>query len=156
MSEILAQAINQSSYINVNLDVGTWQWLQISFWAFAIVLIGAIVLLVYHLVYRYRTPKEANDIRAGSHKKTAGILLAGDDGYADYEPLAFTGAEGWGETRASGKLKQHYTGFFPRPGLASADQVADGKSLDKTQTLANFINTLNTRKLFLRGAKTSL
>jgi hypothetical protein len=155
MNEILAQPIDQSGYVNVNLDVGTWQWLQASFWVAAVLVIAVLVLLVYIIVYRYRTPKEASDIRSGSHKKTAGVILVGDDGYADYEPFAYTGAEGWGETKSRGKPKQHYTGFLPRPGLASAETI-DADKQENTEKLANFINTLNTRKLFWRGAKTSL
>lgn len=155
MNEVLAQPLDQSGYVNVNLDVGTWQWLQASFWVAAFLVVALLVILVYHIVYRYRTPKEANDIRSGSHKKTAGILLVGDDGYTDYEPFAYTGNEGWGETKTRGKPKQHYTGFLPRPGLASSETIDEAKQ-EKTEALANFINTLNTRKLFLRGAKTAL
>lgn len=151
------QSFSNPQYININLDVGTYQWLQISFWAFAIAVIIALVAVAYHFVHVYRTPKESKDIRSGSHMKKAGFLLVGDDGYADYEHVEYTGAEGWGETKSVGKKKDHYTGFFPRPGIApSTEIVEDGKSQEKTEALANFINMLMTRKVFLRGAKTSL
>lgn len=147
------------SYVTVNLDPGTWGWLQASVWVSVALTIGICVVLVYHFVDQFRTPPFAKRVRDAHRSKKAGLLLVGDDGYGDYEITKYSGSEGWSETKERGKPKWNYIGFNPRPGKiddAIPVDVASGKSLDKTRRLSEFINYLNTRKVVVRGSNNPL
>jgi hypothetical protein len=143
------------SVINVPMDATTFGWLQISFWAFSAAVIAAIVFFAYHIIDQFRTPDISKRTRDSHRQKKAGLILAGDDGYADFEIAKYTGSEGWAETKEKGKPKWNFIGFFPRPGKISEDTPVDesgGKDLSKTRQWAEYINFLNTRKIQFRGS----
>lgn len=101
--------------IAVQLDPLTWSWLQVSVWAFVLSTIMAVVFLAYHFIDQFRTPPISKKTRDSHRQKKAGLLLVGDDGYADYDYAKYAGSEGWAETKATGKPKWNFIGFFPVP-----------------------------------------
>lgn len=145
------------SVINVNLDSGTFAWLQYSVWVAVALIIGIIIVAVYHFVDQYRTPPFSKSVKEAHRQRKAGLLLVGDDGYADYEQTHYAGSEGWSETKERGKPKWGYIGFLPRPGkVPEAIPVANDKDLSKTRALAEYFNFLNTRKIVVRGSNNPL
>lgn len=158
MKQILAQPLDQTGYVNVNLDLFSWQWLQISFWLVAILFIVVIVLAVYFIVYRKRTPKESDELRRGSLKHLSCAIIACEDGNADLR-LADGEASKTGhfETKPVGKFKFQHRAFYSRPGATPANiDVTEKKDLDKTRQMAQAIIDLNSRKLHFRHAQTAL
>ena len=147
--------------IQVVLDPLTWGWLQASIWVTVGLGLAFVVAVVYHLVSEFRTPLESKAIRAASHKHRAGAIIASDDGNADYrfanKPIG--GGESCMETQSSKSASMAYSAFYPRPGVIPGNidvDTAGGKDLAKTRDLARYLIDLNTRKLHLRGARTSL
>ena len=125
-----------------------------------------VVLLAVFFVKEYRTPKESKTIRGCSNNRHSINMIATDDGTFELLETWKTGPEGVVETKPEGKHKVHWTGFQPRPGKALAVDVAPIKNLDgtvneektedtqkKTEQLAVYINTLMTRKTYLKGAR---
>jgi hypothetical protein len=140
--------------IQVILDPGTWAWLQMSMWVTIALALGMICAIVWHFISEFRTPLESKGIRDASHGKKPGLILVGDDGVAEWKTPQRIGHEGYTVTKPEGKWKFHWTGLFPRPGKVSDSiEVQDKKDLDKTRLLASYINELNTRKIFFRGAR---
>lgn len=145
------------SYITVNLDPLTYQWLPLSVWVAVLLAISVIGVMAYHFVDQYRTPEFSKRTRDAHRNRKAGMLLVGDDGYGDYEQTHYAGSEGWSETKERGKPKHNYIGFMPRPGkVPEAIPVAPDKKLAETRELAEFINFLNTRKIVVRGSNNPL
>ena len=140
--------------VNVILDAGTWFWLQISFWVCSVFIIGFIVALVWRFIGEYRTPGESKRIRDASHRHRTSMVLAGDEGTAEWKTAERVGSAGYAVTKPEGKFKFHYTGLFPRRGkIPEIVTVDEGCDLEKTRMLASYVNELNTRKLFLKDAK---
>lgn len=150
-------SVNQTPVgIQVVLDPGTWQWLQMSVWVAVGLTIAVIASVIFHLITEFRTPLESKAIRNASHGRKSGAFLISDDGVADFKAAARTGSEGYIETKKEGKFKFYHTAFTPRPGTVSSEiNVTPGgeKDLAKTRALAERINRLNTTKVFLRGAR---
>ncbi len=146
--------MSEQQGIQVFLDPLTWSWLQISFYAFSFAIIGLIVAVAWHLISEFRTPSESKGIRNASHRRRAGAILAGDEGLAEWKIADRIGNEGYMVTKPEGKVKFHFTGLFPRRGKVPNDiSVHEPYNLDKTRELAAYINELNTRKLFFKGAR---
>ena len=145
------------SYVSVNLDQGTWAWLQVSVWVAVGLAIAVVAVFVFHLVTEYRTPEESKKIRDASHKRKPGMLLASDAGTGIFRYADRVGNEGYLTTKNEGKWKFHFTALTPRPGkVPESIDVATGKDIDKTRTVAEYINYLNTKKLHLQGARIPL
>lgn len=140
--------------VNVTLDAGTWAWLQMSIWVVVGLGIALAIAVVYHFVTEFRTPKESKDIRSASHRRKPGMLLASDSGSAIFKYADRVGSEGYSTTKPEGRWKFHFTALHPRPGKVPEDiAVAPNKDISKTRSLAEYINKLNTQKLFLEGAR---
>jgi hypothetical protein len=138
--------------IQVTLDPFTWQWLSISFWAFSAALLAFFVMFAYHIIDQWRTPMFSKRETAAHRGKKPALLLVGDEGFADLESGQYTGNEGWSETKERGKPPVNFIGLFPRSSqISDKVEVAPGKDLDATRRLAEYINFLNTRKIFMRG-----
>jgi hypothetical protein len=145
------------SVVNVPMDSSTFAWLQISFWAFSIAVIAALVIFAYHMIDQYRTPIFSKRARDAHRQRSPMLLLARDDGFVELEGGKYVGNEGWVETAERGKPKTNYIGLFPRSSkISDTIAVAPGKDLDATRKLAKYINWLNTRKLFARGSSNPL
>lgn len=163
LENVYPQLVNpntpQGQYVNVNLDLGTWTWLQMSFWVAAILIITVIALVAFMIWREHRTPLESKGIRESSNSRLAGAIIAREDGTADYIVANGSGSQGHLETKPKGKWKFQYRAFYPRAGIVPEEiQVdeANGKDLDQTRAMAEYIINLNSRKLHLRGARTAL
>lgn len=126
----------------------------------ALVGVAAIVLLIILLIYlfynRYRTPKEALDIKTCSNKGKMAIVVAGLDAYTDIMPVDDFIPEGVKETRPIGKGAKKMSLRFAVPKAETAPEdleVAEGKSKEITQKVIQALYDLNTEKVFLRKAK---
>lgn len=145
------------SYVQVNLDQGTWAWLQVSVWVVVGLAIAVVAVSVFHLITEYRTPEESKKIRDASHKRKPGMLLASDAGTGIFRYADRVGNEGYLTTKNEGKWKFHFTALTPRPGKVPDNiEVVSGKDLAKTRSVAEYINYLNTKKLHLQGARIPL
>lgn len=141
------------------IDDLTIIWVQIyGFWVLLLALIAVVSMVFIYEKMEFFTPKECNEIRKAARKKKPMALLANDEGLADLLHAPVAGPEGALETKGTGRTKEHYTGFLPRPLEISKEdlEVADGKDKDKTFKVASYIAKLATKPLFLRSARVPL
>lgn len=129
-------------------------WLLLCLYGFPFLLIAFVCLAAAWIIWEVKfTPKEAKQIRRAARRKVPISLNAGDDGYGDFEPLTIKGNEGYMAT--SKKEKSKWIGFLPRPSSAIPHDFEVDPEKDKvaTKKIAEYINRLATRKLYLRHAK---
>lgn len=115
-----------------------------------------IVLLIYVFYNRYRTPKEAADVKRASNRGQMLLLLAGVDKYADTLPMHDLIPEGVKESEPQGKgakkVSLRYT--LPKAATVPSDiEVAAGKDKAKTVKVLQAVLNANTDTVFLRKAK---
>jgi hypothetical protein len=118
--------------------------------------IAFIVLLIYFLYNRFRTPKEALDIKKASNRGQMAMMVVGLDQFADIMPVKDFIPEGIKETEPIGKGAKKISLRFnvPRAERVPGDlEVADGKSREATAKVLESLYKLNTEKTFLRKAK---
>lgn len=118
-------------------------WMQLMF------LIGiplALILtnLAWILNHVFLTPKECKIIKKASRKKKGAVMLGSDDGYADLESLDITGKSGYSAT--SKKPEDRWVGFHAR-------SIEEPEETSREKRIAQYINKLASRKMFLRHAK---
>lgn len=123
-------------------------------------------------IREYRTPPESKQIRKASNKKKPLLILAGDDGLIQTEIIDKRGPEGVSHTEKHGKLKEHFVGFYPRPTksplvLIDDDELRtatnggtpiqdDGTKQLRSEAIAEYLTTLNTKPTFFQGAKIAI
>ena len=131
-----------------------WLWIQLCLYGFPILLVVLTGVIVAWGIWEFwYTPKEAKQIRSAKRKKAPLSLDAGDDGYANFNPLPQRGDEGYLATTKNPKGK--HIGFLARHTTSIGDdfEVAEGKDKELTKKVAEYINRLSSRKLYLRYAK---
>lgn len=140
-------------FVQVWIDPASLGWLGVSVWVAVFLAIGIVAVFVYHLIDQYRTPLFSKKSRDAHRQKKPAILLGGDEGFADLDTGYYVGNEGWIETKEAGKPPTNYIGLLPRPSrISDKYTVEEGKDLTATRKLAEYINFLNTRKIFVRGS----
>lgn len=121
--------------------------------------IAFIILIIYVIYNRYRTPKEALDLKKASNQGKLALLTVGVDNLADIMPMNDFIHEGIKESVPIGKgAKKSWLRFkIPRAEQAPDSlTVEDGKrSADTVKVLQTLLN-LNNEKVFLRKAKIPL
>jgi len=127
------------------MDVG---WVIFCLWATPILLFVVLPIIVgAWLVWeKWLTPQESKIIRKASRQKKAIDFLASDDGYGDFTINEVVGKGGYAET--SKEEKKKWTGFFARS-ISETEMQTDKKE----DAIANLMNKLASRKLYLRSAK---
>ena len=128
----------------------------------ALIGVGAIItvlLLVIYLGYsKYRTPKEASQIKRASNRGQMALLLVGLDHFADIMPMNDLISEGIKESDPIGKgsKKTWFRFKLPRAESVGEVEVEAGKNKEVTSKVLQTLYDLNTEKVFLRKAKIPL
>jgi hypothetical protein len=140
------------------VDYATWAWA--SAWSYiiiAIITIGLISITVYHFWEEHRYPLESKRIKQAKIKGKPGIILGGDDGYADYVCSDEFIHEGVLESKPiGGKKGEPWVGFLPREDDLESLVVAEGKDKEKTAAVIKWLGHMASRRLTWRDAKTPI
>ena len=122
-------------------------------------IVALMVVLIYVVQDKYRTPKQSKNMTAAHRKHVPMILLAGLDHFADFIPVKEFIPQVF-ETNPFGKGAKKRTYRFALPqksNVAEADiQVVPGKSEHATKQWIQGLNDLNSLRITLRGVDAPL